>query len=644
MDKSVIKQYLTKTFITEASSDQSSTPAIALAKKIAKENGKENKAGIKAIATDVDGYVKDSEKEAADQKEMPQNKFNAEGEEITYHNEMEIMNGQEMIQYDGVPNKEFKDRAIEAIEGSARMGNSPDYANVVVKGWGADKDFGKKLVKRIKDSEKKRSDATPTTKMFGNDWEVTKDNSHKDYAFENKLRSTRSMVNESELDEYGKPKSLMADRHYTHFAIYKPTNQIMNAWNYKGIDAEELRLAPKEYFFNDLNDMMDSFPEGKINRKDVKIITRKALDKAGINPEDIKNWYRAPEEKPEANAPAEAAPVAEIANNKTQTNESMKRLKFKKEFKGVGNALKLIPESYKTDAKVFEMTDGNESYRIRWEGSLTEGKAIILTAADKKYINEDITRMKALFNYKSSDTLGTVKGKARIDENAAFEDIWKKTRALMESDDIEDAPVVTTGDLDDAVDYAKEAKKDIEGTTSDDDGTEAPAPKTSEWDKIAKPQAKEAKKHIEGSTSDAKGTQAPKPKTGEWDKIKKSAPEATKDIKEQKKKVTEGNSYEVTDGKDAYGDDMNDDELMEAAGLSLSSIMEDDFSDDDNMDITEDIAKGKFTAWCKSNGFKDGPSIACAKKAEASSSTSAHKMATFYMNTVKPHGKTTKDI
>lgn len=61
-------------------------------------------------------------------------------------------------------------------------------------------------------------------------------------------------------------------------------------------------------------------------------------------------------------------------------------------------------------------------------------------------------------------------------------------------------------------------------------------------------------------------------------------------------------------------------------------------------DMNEDIQKGKFTAWCKKNGFKDGPSEACARKAEASDSVSAHKMATFYMNTVKPHGKTTKDI
>ena len=45
----------------------------------------------------------------------------------------------------------------------------------------------------------------------------------------------------------------------------------------------------------------------------------------------------------------------------------MKRLTFKKPFNGVNNALNLIPESYRVDNKVFEMTDGEESYRVRWE-------------------------------------------------------------------------------------------------------------------------------------------------------------------------------------------------------------------------------------------------------------------------------------
>jgi hypothetical protein len=96
----------------------------------------------------------------------------------------------------------------------------------------------------------------------------------------------------------------------------------------------------------------------------------------------------------------------------------------------------MIPESYRTDNKEFEMTDGVESYRIRWEGTLSEGKAIILTAANKTMVNEDMENMKRLMGYKS--TLGLSKGKTRLDENAIFSDIYNKTKALLEGEDIED--------------------------------------------------------------------------------------------------------------------------------------------------------------------------------------------------------------
>mgnify|MGYP000105758615 CR=1 FL=1 len=71
----------------------------------------------------------------------------------------------------------------------------------------------------------------------------------------------------------------------------------------------------------------------------------------------------------------------------------MKRLVFKKEFKGVENALRLIPESYKVNNKQFQMTDGNEKYEIRWEGNLTEGRAIITKASDKNLMTEDMQKM-----------------------------------------------------------------------------------------------------------------------------------------------------------------------------------------------------------------------------------------------------------
>jgi hypothetical protein len=201
-------------------------------------------------------------------------------------------------------------------------------------------------------------------------------------------------------------------------------------------------------------------------------------------------------------------------NNNPQIKESMKRLRFKNEFKGLGNALKLIPEAYKVDSKVFEMTDGNETYKIRWEGSLSEGKAVILTAADKKLVNEDITRMKQLFGYKSQDTLGLVKGNARLDENKAFSDVWAKTRALMtESEDIESVKA-GEGNWDEETKSAPEASKHIEGSTSTDKGMKAPKAKEGELDDAVS-HAAEAKKHVEGSVSSEKGMNDPKPKGGQ---------------------------------------------------------------------------------------------------------------------------------
>jgi hypothetical protein len=217
-------------------------------------------------------------------------------------------------------------------------------------------------------------------------------------------------------------------------------------------------------------------------------------------------------------------------NKKTQIKESMKRLKFKNEFKGLGNALKLIPEAYKVDNKTFEMTDGNESYKIRWEGNLSEGRAVVLTAADKKLVNEDITRMKELFGYKSHETLGLVKGNARIDENKAFTDVWNKTRALMtESEEIESVNA-DEGYWEEETKSAPEATKHIQGSTSNDKGTQAPAASEGDLDDAVS-HASEAKKHVEGSVSTDKGTQAPKPKEGHWeDAGVTQAAEATKHV------------------------------------------------------------------------------------------------------------------
>lgn len=49
----------------------------------------------------------------------------------------------------------------------------------------------------------------------------------------------------------------------------------------------------------------------------------------------------------------------------------------------------------------------------------------------------------------------------------------------------------------------------------------------------------------------------------------------------------------------------------------------------------EHLKKGRFTSYCKRNGFS-GPSKECANKAMESSDASVRGMASFYLNTVKP--------
>ena len=408
MDKNIIKNHLSNRFLSEEV-----TPGIKVTAAMNKESGKINKAGVTAVGKDVSSY---EEEKKVDDKGMPVNKYNyTDDAEKTYHDELEIMNGQEMIEYNSEPGEDFKQRAEEAIAGSARMGNDPTWANVIPKQKGfTGPDFGKNLVKSIQDSNKKRAEA--------------------------------------EIQTYG-----MGD-------VQIPTGQ--------KVQTAQIAVGGKS-------------PKG------------------------------------------DATKLKEN-NNKSQIKEGMKRLKFKKEFKGVGNALKMIPESYRTDNKEFEMTDGNETYKIRWEGTLTEGRAIVLAASDKSMVNEDMQKMKHLMGYKSSQTLGLVKGNSRLDENSKFTDILAKTKILLEGGDIESVKA-KTGNLEDIKKKAPEATKHVEGSVSKDKGTQAPAAKEGDLDDAVS-HAPEAKKHVEGSVSTEKGTKAPSPKKGEWENVKKKSADATKHV------------------------------------------------------------------------------------------------------------------
>jgi len=310
MDKELLKKVLREADLSEAK-----PVGLAITNKVKGKSKKSNDDYYKEVSKKMEDYEKESISSTPDAIDEP--KFNYDYEnEVEYHEDMEIRNGMEMLNYDRKPSEKFSQRAKEAIEGSNNMGNNPEWANVVPKQQGfTGPEFGKELVKTIERSKKKRDGA-------------------------------------SELSN-------------------KNTTSV-NATDFK-----------------------DS------------AMTNKKAKSIAISEDN--------------------------SNNKPELKETtkMKRLKFKKAFNGIETALNVIPESYKVDNKVFELTDGNEHYKIRWEGSLNEGTAIVLNAYDDNLVKEDFDKIKHLMNFKSQDTLGNLKGSQRLDENQAFADMIKKARTIM---------------------------------------------------------------------------------------------------------------------------------------------------------------------------------------------------------------------
>ena len=96
-----------------------------------------------------------------------------------------------------------------------------------------------------------------------------------DTFYENKR--SRNTINEAD-GSYFKNND-----NYTHFAVNKATNKIVNGWDYSEYDPSELRQFKRDYFDADLIDY-------EMNPKDYKIVTDKYLRRQGINPDDNGNW------------------------------------------------------------------------------------------------------------------------------------------------------------------------------------------------------------------------------------------------------------------------------------------------------------------------------------------------------------------
>tara|TARA_R110000796_G_scaffold19237_5_gene57799 strand:+ start:1808 stop:2710 length:903 start_codon:yes stop_codon:yes gene_type:complete len=120
--------------------------------------------------------------------------------------------------------------------------------------------------------------------------------------------------------------------------------------------------------------------------------------------------------------------------------KQMKRVTYKKEFKSIEDALTKIPNQLKENDEVFEITDGNKTIQVRWEGTLEEGAPIALAETDSSLISEDISKMKNLMGYTSEKTIGTPTANNRVSENKTFKDLLSssKKKILNESISIDE--------------------------------------------------------------------------------------------------------------------------------------------------------------------------------------------------------------
>lgn len=88
-----------------------------------------------------------------------------------------------------------------------------------------------------------------------------------------------------------------------------------------------------------------------------------------------------------------------------------------------------VPSRVKIDESVFAITDGENTYRLIWEGDDKSGEAIITKFKNTELVKEDIQEMKRLWNFKSNDSIST---KKNITESG--EDAFKRMLKLVKED------------------------------------------------------------------------------------------------------------------------------------------------------------------------------------------------------------------
>lgn len=95
------------------------------------------------------------------------------------------------------------------------------------------------------------------------------------------IKSLVEQVVKEEISALGEARPSGVDKKYTHFALDKATNKIINGWDYKGLDQQSIVY----YVKGDLKDM-------DVKPSEVSILSVQGLKKKGIDPFSWDSWKK----------------------------------------------------------------------------------------------------------------------------------------------------------------------------------------------------------------------------------------------------------------------------------------------------------------------------------------------------------------
>ena len=123
---------------------------------------------------------------------------------------------------------------------------------------------------------------------------------------------------------------------------------------------------------------------------------------------------------------------SEIEKNSDTMFESrkVKNIKFKHtKFLSEGHMLTKVPDEFKNEGNRFIMSDSEgNSYMVEWHQNEAPD---VEKRINKKLVNEELKRIKNLYNYHSKDYFNTTTSTSRMQENREFSDMIGKARKLL---------------------------------------------------------------------------------------------------------------------------------------------------------------------------------------------------------------------